>query len=176
KYYIDLLKPKYKLKDQVYVIYIQLILKRSDTLIANHPTAQCVEILDTDTNITSSYKSLLQAAKPLQVSRNSLSYYINKNKENNNIKPYRNRYVVNLKRDYHSYSTTFFSQRRLFLPIERSSIGLRQYSSESNFNRSNQFAYYLAGLIEAQDNSIIVPTSERSKKGKLTLSFYKTFF
>jgi hypothetical protein len=28
-------------------------------------------------------------------------------------------------------------------------------------------AYYLAGLIEAQNSAIIVPTSERSKKGQL---------
>jgi hypothetical protein len=54
---------------------------------------------------------------------------------------------------------------------------LRQYSSESNFNRSNQFAYYLAGLKEAQDNSIIVPTSEISKKkGKLIYPSIKLSF
>jgi hypothetical protein len=181
QYFIDLLKPQYNILHVAgsslgYLHSADTKKKISDTLIANHPIAQCVEILDTETNITSSYKSILQAAKILQVSRNSLSYYINKKKENNNIKPYRNRYVVNLKRDYHSYSTTFFSQRRLFLPIERSSIGLRQYSSESNFDRSNQFAYYLAGLIEAQDNSIIVPTSERSKKGKLIYPSIKLSF
>jgi hypothetical protein len=83
QYFIDLLKPQYNILQVAgssigYLHSADTKKKISDTLISNHPTAQCVEILDTETNITSSYKSLLQAAKTLQVSRNSLSYYINK--------------------------------------------------------------------------------------------------
>ena len=127
-----------------------------------------------ETNITTSYKSVRQAAEALKVSQSSLFYHINRKNENININSYRNRYVVYIKRGYHSYPATFYSKRRLTLPWRPR--GLRKYSSQSNHNKPDLFAYYLAGLIEAQNSAIIVPTSERSKKGQLNYPSIKITF
>jgi hypothetical protein len=52
---------------------------------------------------------------------------------------------------------------------------LEKHKAQSLYE-SDQLGHYLAGLIETQNSVIIVPTSERSKKGQLTYPSIKITF
>jgi len=115
QYYIDKLKPDYNI---LKVAGSSLGFKHTEetktkvrnALLANHPKAIGLEILDTLTKITNSYKSIYQAAETLQVSRTSLTYHVN-NKKNDAL--YRKRYIVNIKRGYHSSIATLYNNNAL---------------------------------------------------------------
>jgi len=104
-----------------------------------------------------------------------LFYHINKNNGGINTNLYRNRYVVNIKRGYHSSSQGLYSQKRFTLSMS-TVTGLQKDKGQLNLYQSDQFGHYLAGLIEAQNSAIIVPTSERSRKGQLTYPSIKITF
>lgn len=118
QYFLDLLCPEYNIKKKAgsilgYKHTKETILKLKarkhteeaknkikKTLMDNHYKANRLEILDTKTNSTISYNSVRQAAEALQVSKTSLFYHINNKKFDDKL--YRNRYIVNIKRSYHS--------------------------------------------------------------------------
>ena len=93
-------------------------------------------------------------------------YHINKNNGGIKTNLYRNRYVVNIKRGYHSSSQGLYSQKRFTLSMS-TVTGLQKDKGQLNLYQSDQFGDYLAGLIEG-DGTIIVPTSQRDTKGRLT--------
>jgi len=175
QYFIDLLKPKYNVLQIAgsslgYIHTEDTKLKIKDILKANHPKSKGIEILDLQTDITTSYTSVRQAAEAIKVSRTSLFYHLNLKNQNLNINPYRKRYIIEIKRSYHSYPVNLHIKKDLtLLPInlDRKLISNSVSGLQLNNKKCDQFGYYLAGLIEGGTNSILVPTSERSKKGQL---------
>nr|QBM31472.1 hypothetical protein [Arthrobotrys musiformis] len=145
--------------------------KIRNALIVNNHKANRLEILDTKTNTTTSYNSIRQAAEALQVSKTSLTYHVNNKKINDKL--YRNRFIVNIKRSYHSYSATFYSKKTF---TSLTPWGCIKDSSISNYNNSNQFGCYLAGLIEGSSSFILTPTNEKSKKGQVNYPSVKFIF